>query len=428
MKRSKLVFFSLTLALAIAPTQTAWASGSASASAVHEESALLSDEDAADLMAEVLTEEDSTFEEDFIISDDEDTDFSEETVEENDETETIKETKNEKTDDLVEEESETVEVFAVSIDLSEFKNQKVAEFVVRMYDKFLQRKPDKAGLKDWYDRLMTGKDTGASIIEGFINSKEFINRNLDDSDFLDIMYNGIFGRKPDASGKNNWMNTISKGVSRNYIAYQFIISKEFTNLCNSYGITKGEIFLSENRDQNILITEFVNNFYLNCLDRPGEPGGLNDWTGSLLSAERTGVDIVNGFLFSDEFTAKGLNDNDYIETLYKSILGRSSDAAGKADWLNHLANGVSRYYIAAQFLNSQEFKNACDKSGIKKGDPVLSENRDQNYPLTTLCNDFYKNALKRTPSAGELNTVTGQCLNVQLTGRTLAEYFFGSSE
>lgn len=57
----------------------------------------------------------------------------------------------------------------------ELTNQKLDNeaFVIRMYETFLNRKPDEAGLKDWVNRLESGAETRDSLVYGFTNSQEF---------------------------------------------------------------------------------------------------------------------------------------------------------------------------------------------------------------------------------------------------------------
>ena len=100
-------------------------------------------------------------------------------------------------------------------------------------------------------------------------------------------------------------------------------------MCASYGIVPGSLSLSEYRDQNLDVTRFVSHFYKYCLNRNGDPEGLNDWTGGLLEHRFDGAYIASGFIFSDEFHNKNLSNEDFIEILYQTILGRASDPAGK---------------------------------------------------------------------------------------------------
>lgn len=309
-----------------------------------------------------------------------------------------------------------------------YENQDVYNFVVRMYDKFLGRTPDQEGLDVWYNKLVTKELDGANIVDGFISSNEFTGKNMSTDDFLEILYNGIFDRSADKTGKKTWNEILSSGVSQKYISAQFVDSEEFNKLCQSFNISRGNIKLTENRDQNVNITRFVNHFYQECLNRQGDTEGLNTWTGGLLNQSFTGTDIVDGFIFSNEFKDKKLDNKSYIETLYQTILSRKSDPEGLSTWMTYMENGVSTYFIAAHFINSPEFIDNCAANNIKKGEPVLTENRDKNYAMTSLTTGLYINALKHAPSVDALNDWTGKLLKHQLTSFEIANAIFNSDE
>lgn len=141
----------------------------------------------------------------------------------------------------------------------------------------------------------------ADIVDSFISSKEFQGKNLTTKEYLNTLYEGMLGRKPDSTGMKTWTTILDDGVSRKYISAQFVNSPEFIKLCDSYKVNKGDITLVENRDQNYDVTKFVSHFYNYCLDRSGDVKGLNDWTGWLLSKSMTGSDVAQGFLLSKEF-------------------------------------------------------------------------------------------------------------------------------
>lgn len=334
--------------------------------------------------------------------------------------------------DLIIETEETPEaenyLSSKAINTNKYENQDVCNFVVRMYDKFLGRTPDAQGLDFWYNKLVSKELDGANIVDGFISSDEFAGKNLDTDAFLEILYNGIFDRNADQTGKDTWSDILSAGVSQRYISAQFINSDEFNRLCQSFNISRGNIELTESRDQNVDITRFVNHFYRECLNRQGDAEGLNTWTDGLLNQSFTGTDIVDGFIFSNEFKNKNLDNQSYIETLYRTILSRNSDSEGLSTWITYMENGVSTYFIAAHFINSPEFINNCAKHNIIKGEPVLTENRDKNYAMTSLTTGLYVNALKHAPSIEALNDWTGKMLEHQLTSFEIANAIFNSDE
>ena len=353
-----------------------------------------------------------------------------ETEFESEKTETDVDTETEKmeTEEVIEPEEsipETVYDTAVSVD--KYENKDVYNFVVRMYDKFLSRSADAEGLDVWYNKLVSHEMEAADIVDGFLSSKEFQAKELNTEEYLNILYEGIMGRKPDSTGMTEWTQTLENGVSRKYISAQFINSQEFIKLCDTYKVSKGNISLTENRDQNYDVTQFVSHFYNYCLERSGDVKGLNDWTGWLLGKSMTGVDIAHGFLFSNEFVSKGLGDAEFIETLYRTLLSRTSDKEGVATWTECLENGVSNNYILAGFAHSKEFTGLCDAYGIVRGNVVLTENRDKNYELTSSVARLFKECLGYKPQGEELNNKIGQLFKGELSGVDMAIEFFNSN-
>ena len=113
-------------------------------------------------------------------------------------------------------------------------------------------------------------------------------------------------------------------------------------------------------------TEFVDRLYRIVLGRAPDSTGLNGWVSSIESGAITASQTVRGFIYSQEFLSKNLNNTDYVTVLYKAILGRNPDKIGLNDWVNRLNNGTSRDEVLNGFLNSVEFDNLCKSYGIKK--------------------------------------------------------------
>lgn len=110
---------------------------------------------------------------------------------------------------------------------------------------------------------------------------------------------------------------------------------------------------------------FVTRLYNVVLDRRPDLTGLNYWTEPLRSRKWTGEKVARGFIFSTEFTRKQLSDAEFVEYLYKAILGRTSDPIGKAYWCNLLKkSGYTRERVFNGFINSTEFGRLCDQYGI----------------------------------------------------------------
>jgi hypothetical protein len=115
----------------------------------------------------------------------------------------------------------------------------VTNFVTRLYQTCLDRGPDPGGLSNWVNNLITGTVTGGQAAYGFIFSEELINRNLNNDQFLVIMYKAFFDRPADAGGHSNWTGLLNGGATKEFVFSNFVNSAEFANICAKYGIQAG---------------------------------------------------------------------------------------------------------------------------------------------------------------------------------------------
>jgi hypothetical protein len=242
-----------------------------------------------------------------------------------------------------------------------FSSSSIVEvFVTRFYQECLGREPEQAGLNNWVNALENGSLSGADIANGFIFSQEFINRNTANEEFVTILYRAFFDREPDTGGYNGWLNFLSSGKSREFVLDGFIYSKEFENLCDSYGIDP----YGGATTQGGSVKDFVTRFYQQCLNREPEQPGLNNWVSALENGSLTGADVANGFIFSQEFINRNTSNANFVTILYKAFFDREPDTGGYNGWLIHLNSGASRQSALNGFIYSQEFENLCNKYGI----------------------------------------------------------------
>ncbi len=115
-------------------------------------------------------------------------------------------------------------------------NKNLQDFTKRFYKEILNRDAEAAGLNYWTDELTTGILAGADLAVSFIDSQEFQDRNLNNDQYLTVLYRAFFNRESDASGYNEWLSQLNNGTSRADILHGFLYSDEFSNLCRSYNI------------------------------------------------------------------------------------------------------------------------------------------------------------------------------------------------
>ena len=244
-------------------------------------------------------------------------------------------------------------------------DDKVRDFVSRLYTIALKREAEDQGLVDWKNRLVSKQKSGAEVAAGFFMSKELANQNISDSEFVERLYLVMMNRASDAKGKEYWLNMLNCGVTREGVYRGFAESKEFQAVCDSYNIERGTYKPAQNRDVNYGCTMFVARLYTQALGRNYDINGLNDWTGKINSKAWTVTDVsTTGFFHSQEFLNKNLNDVEYIKVLYRTFLNREYDSAGLAYWRVQMENGKSRDDVLKGFANSQEFANLKKQYGF----------------------------------------------------------------
>ena len=65
-----------------------------------------------------------------------------------------------------------------------------------------------------------------------------MNANYSNEEYINRMYKTFMGRDPEPEGKAYWLDLLSKGTSRDEVFNYFSTCKEFTEICQSYAITR----------------------------------------------------------------------------------------------------------------------------------------------------------------------------------------------
>ena len=245
--------------------------------------------------------------------------------------------------------------------------EQVKAFVTRLYNLCLGRKPDNSGLKYWTNLLVSGQYSAADTVLGFFESQEMKNKNLKDTDYVEICYKVMMDRASDKGGKKYWLNILTNGASRKRILKGFIDSTEFTNICNSYSVVKGGVELTEARDLNDGITAFVSRCYSKILNRKAEVSGLNYWCNNVYHASSIKQEALNtakNFFNSEEFLNKGVSNEEFIKICYRTFLDREAESSGLNYWKKQMS-AYGKDHVLNGFAGSTEFSNLLAKYGLK---------------------------------------------------------------
>ncbi|MBO4637489.1 MAG: DUF4214 domain-containing protein [Clostridiales bacterium] len=244
----------------------------------------------------------------------------------------------------------------------------VSGFVERLYCVALGRRSDAEGKQNWIDAITSGANTGADAARGFLLSPEFLNKDMSTSEFVDILYRTFFGREPDQNGHDAWVAAINNGASKEEVINGFINSTEWANLCVSYGISSGGTGVPNIEvEPNSATIEFATRLYTTCLGRDADEPGMLAWARQLANQRDTGTGAARGFFFSEEFTRQNVSNEEYVNRLYRTFMGREADEAGFSAWVAQLNAGTSREEVFNGFAQSVEFTRICASYGIIKG-------------------------------------------------------------
>lgn len=255
--------------------------------------------------------------------------------------------------------------------------EKVREFVRRLYNLCLDREPDEAGIDSWTALLVNREKTGTEVASGFIFSDEFKNKNYCNSCYVKQLYKAFLNREYDDAGLQVWTDILASGKNREYVFNGFVLSEEFKGICADYGIEYGN-GINDNvpgtmpngdcqgcgaKDNTV---QFVTRLYNVCLDRDPDEAGLETHCSLLRSHTCSCSEIAYGFIFSEEFINKGFDDATYVEYLYRALMDREADEGGRDFWVGQMAQGATREDIFNGIVLSDEFTNLCNKYGLRR--------------------------------------------------------------
>lgn len=300
-------------------------------------------------------------------------------------------------------------------------------YVTSLYVNLLGRNPDQGGLNGFAGGIADGSTTAASVAQEIVNCQEFKNHHYSNEEYVSRLYRAMQGREAGALEIVNWAAIMANGVSETYILQQITGSQEFITRCKAYGITAGSVAITENRDKNYNVTAYVMRCYQKILGRNADVSGLNTWSGELLKGAN-GAGIVKDLVYSDEFKVKNVSNGDFVDIMYRAMLGRESDPSGKQNWKSCLDEGMTYISIINGFAVSNEFQNICKQYGITAGSVPVTNARDINYKVTCFVNRNYNYALNRKGDGDGLDNWCNAIISKAQSPKTVAHGFVFSAE
>lgn len=239
------------------------------------------------------------------------------------------------------------------------------QFVRRLYITTLGRQADPEGLLAWKNVLLSGTSSGAEIVQGFIFSAECNNKNLNDSEFVDMLYQALFDRSADPEGKSGWLNRLEHGLTRQFVCSGFINSSEFNELCHTYGISKGSAASADIKDRNEALTVWISDLYLYGLDRRCSIQELENALNSFFGGESTGNSFASGILLSEEYRSRNTSNEEFLNFIFSQMLQQDASGEDYENYLNALYEGKKREEIIESILKTNAFLALCNNIGVQ---------------------------------------------------------------
>ena len=122
--------------------------------------------------------------------------------------------------------------------------------------------------------------------------------------------------------------------------------------------------------------DFIENTYINILQRPPSSQELNYWAVNLEYKIISYEEFI-GYLFNSvEFTGSSIDNKKFVMSVYEGVLARKPDIDGYYYWVDQLDIwGMDRNVLLNTFINTDEFKNRAANYykliGVQKGKPEI---------------------------------------------------------
>lgn len=175
-------------------------------------------------------------------------------------------------------------------------------------------------------------------------------------------------------------------------------------------------------------SDFVERLYVKALGRDSEPEGKEFWCNDVSNNKITGSDCAKGFLLSDEFLKKKLDDEEFIKVLYRTFFDREAedDPNGFTFWLDQMKT-LNRTEVIICFINSEEWCNLCVSYGVRSGADSAKASV-ATVSSIAFATRLYTECLGRNPEQDGLEFWSIALASKECTGSEAAREFFYSSE
>ncbi len=148
--------------------------------------------------------------------------------------------------------------------------------------------------------------------------------------WVNALYQDFLGRPSDPGGLDYWYGQLQSGAapSREALAYRFATSDEYLGIV-------------------------VTDYYRRILGREPDAAGLASWRGAMAAGTSPALTAGSFYASDERYAAAGGTDGAWVDSLYRGILNRVADPAGRAYWVAQTA-ARGRGFVASSFYGSDE--------------------------------------------------------------------------
>jgi hypothetical protein len=224
------------------------------------------------------------------------------------------------------------------------------EFVNSLYQGAFNRSPQQAELDADSSQLAQRTVSGKGICMEYLTSTAFLNRQLNDTDYINAIYIAALGRSPDAGGLSFSLSYLSSGKSRNQLLLTILDSPEFIERCNIATIQHWTQIGAE---------QYTYMLYYQVLNQAPTRTELNTMAIPLRVGTYSARPAALAKLTSPAFVNLSLTNAQFIQVLYRALLDREPETWEIDYWTSRISAGDSRSTVMDNFFYSQEFINRC---------------------------------------------------------------------
>ncbi|UCF93936.1 MAG: DUF4214 domain-containing protein [Desulfobacterales bacterium] len=233
--------------------------------------------------------------------------------------------------------------------------------ITEYYHDILDRGPDTLGLAGWQaaiDRIVALeidiKEGFIALAKFFFNSEEYINQEKSAQQYVTDLYQTFLNREPDQAGLDYWVGLLAQGLSRNVVLNYFVYSDEFT----LYMADQFDSFTS--KPECNLVNDLYRGLQGRLPDSEGFNSWVGLMREAMSEGEQAVRNLAHqiavGFMQSEEYALRDRSDREFLEDLYNGILRRGAQPEEIDGWLVSIHGGMTRSEVLHAFTNSPEFQ------------------------------------------------------------------------